>query len=312
MLLLPVSELLCDSSIALRLPSSVSLVTVSDAYRPHFSHSPTQTGRATQQSLHSPLIATSPLLSERFCLRPLFSHLPLPPPLSLAPSPLSSAMGNRQSGRVDGQPFLASDHVAVPVNEPVVDRGPFHPLINVLQTYPRILLAMIVLLLVLLIVAIAMLALIAQTRNECDKKNNGGGSGSNSCGYDNKDLSSLSYDLTKSQDGFQYWLRPCGTVSNGVCSDLYGGNSQSCTRQVSTGDVVDNGDWVGSNGANGAWSSYNGNGLQYHTSNGDQCGNTFRSLYVYYSCQNGVTPYIDQVVQSTCATHFFVNTQLVC
>jgi len=226
-------------------------------------------------------------------------------------------MGNRQSGRVDDQPFLASDRVAVPINDPLVaNRGPLHPVLAVLQTYPRVLVVIVVLLAVLLIVAIAMLALITQTRNECEKDDSGGGT-SNSCGWHGKDLSALStFDLpyTSPDLRYQYYLRPCGYVSNERCSDQFGGLSQACTWQQSNELVWSSGSWYGNNAVSGAWSTYGTDGLAYHTTNGGPCtGNGgSRSLYVYYTCQSGATGLIDTVVESGCSTHYYVYTQYVC
>ena len=101
-------------------------------------------------------------------------------------------------------------------------------------------------------------------------------------------------------------------MSNSVCSSRFGGQSQACTSQQSDNDAWDSGDWYGNDAVKGAWSSYGSSGLQYHTANGGQCGSIPRSLYVFYTCQSGVSGYISAVVESDCVTHYFVSTQFVC
>ena len=208
--------------------------------------------------------------------------------------------------------------MAVPIHDarlPAANRGPLDPLIAVLQTYPRVLLVIVVLLAVLLICAIVMIALISQTRNECDREDNGGGGSnpvSSSCGWGGKDLSVLNYDLSYSFNTVTWYMRPCGSVTNSVCSGRFNGVSQACTYQTSNGIVWDNGDWYGNSAIDGAWSAYGAGGLQYHTSNGGSCGSGTRSLYIFYACESGSNGYISQVVESACVTHYFVNTQFVC
>ena len=233
-------------------------------------------------------------------------------------------MGAGQSARVNGQqPFLASDHQALPIHEPAAaaNRGPLDPLIAVLQTYPRILLAIVVMLAVLLVFAIVGIALIAQTKSECDRPDNGdggGGGGSNgqyTCGWNGRDLSPLSSDLTfLTSNNNQYFLRPCGFVANSFCSNRFGGLSQACTFESQAGVVVNSGNWLGNNGGGGTWSNYNqgSGGVVYHTSNGEACGSGSRSLYVTYVCDAGTLGYISTVDDANCVTHYYVNTQYAC
>ena len=229
-------------------------------------------------------------------------------------------MGNSNYAghRVDNnqQPFLPNEQVAVPIHHDDQPASGLHPIFRTLQTYPRLLLLVVLLLAILLICAIVMIALITQTRNECDRQDNGhnggGGNTPSTCGWNGKDLSALSYDLSYPTGSTTYYLRPCGYVSAPVCSDRFNGLSQACTYQSQPSVAVyDNGDWYG-NDVNGVWNTYGSGGLEYRTTNGDQCGNGVRSLYVYYSCENGANGYISGVVDQDCATQYFVRTQHVC